>query len=435
MLVQNAIIAAKLSTWLIKTLRLGSGSALPGRVALKLYPGILKYFSKEVKDFRYQSLITGTNGKSTSTGLLKQIYQEATKSKSISNIFGANLSYGIAAEFVNSASILGGLDAKSYALEIDEAAFVELGKIFTSKTVTVTNLYRDQLDRFGEIDSTQKLIVKGILNLLKQDSKLSLTIVLNADDAKVADIQHLVEAHGTELKRNREYVFYQVIHPHKTIENLDSSNRVQELSSKPFTVKVLEEGIDYSFIQLMSPIGEFIELKLKLPGLYNVYNAAAAAATAYSNGISLEHIKAGLENYQNIFGRAEKKIINGKEYQVFLIKNPTGCTEVLKHISQDGNARYLIAINDNYADGRDVSWLWDAKFEYINSPNNKIYCSGNRALDMAARLKYAGYKSENILVNNDLVAALKEASSDTTKDEHLYVLPTYTALLELNKLT
>lgn len=438
MLVQIAINSAKFSTWLIRALRLGSGSALPGRVALKLCPGILQYFNSQVQNFNYQSLITGTNGKTTCTGLLKQIYIEIgseTKQSVICNDLGANLSYGIVAEFVNSADMHGRLSAQSYALEIDEAALVEFSKIFTAQTITVTNLYRDQLDRFGEIDSTQKLIMNGIQNLLRQKSSSKLTIVLNADDAKVAEIQELLERDVATFNRDREYLFYKVKYSGPSIENFDSEIKSNRIGSKDFVVEVLEEGIGYSLIKLVDPLGDSVELKLALPGLYNVYNAAAAAATAYAYGISLENIKTGLENYRGVFGRAEKKSIDGKEYQTFLIKNPTGCTEVLKYLSQDHKAKYLIAINDNYADGRDVSWLWDAKFEYISSLDNKIYCSGQRALDMATRLKYAGFCSENIVVNNDLASALKEALNNAGEDEHLYVLPTYTALLELNKIT
>ena len=423
-----AINAAKLSSKLIKTLKLGKASALPGRVALALDPRILEYYQETMQGSDLQFFITGTNGKTTTTGLLKQIVTEHLKltdqsPELICNDYGANLYYGICTEFIQSSSILGRPKSSNYVLELDEAASVPITRVLNAKSIIVTNLFRDQLDRFGEIDSTQKLIVNAIKNLL--DKNQSVNIVLNADDAKVTNIKDLLKAHN--------YHFYRVIHPEKQIENFDSS-KIQSVinNNECFWANVIEEGTNHSTIKLTKN-NESIELRLNLPGLYNVYNACAAAAAAYAQGINLQTIKHGLEQYHANFGRSEIKSVNGKSYQVFLIKNPTGCTEVLKHINQDAQARYLIAINDNYADGRDVSWLWDARFDYMNISNKTVYCSGHRAEDIALRLKYAGINPEQITIEKDLNKALRLAASETLKEEHLYVLPTYTALLELNK--
>ncbi len=432
-----AINAAKLSSKLIKTFKLGKASALPGRVALAIYPRILEYYQEAMMGSKLQFFITGTNGKTTTTGLLKQIVLEHLKlinqaPELVCNDYGANLYYGIVTEFINSSSILGKPKSANYILELDEAAFVSVAKVLQANSVTVTNLFRDQLDRFGEIDSTQKLIVKGIEELLAEDTTFKTQhIILNADDTKVSNIKSLVNYNAGKSKP--EYHFFRVIHPQKQIENLDASISDSIIVNEDcFITEVLEEGIGYSHIKL-SKANDSIELKLNLPGLYNIYNACAAAATAYYNGISLQAIKTGLENYQCNFGRSEIKSINGTEYQVFLIKNPTGCTEVLKYINQDTQAKYLIAINDNYADGRDVSWLWDARFDYMNTASKTVYCSGHRAEDIALRLKYAGINPEQIHIEKDLNKALQLAASETLEQEHLYVLPTYTALLELNK--
>ena len=473
-----AILAAKISSKLIKSLKLGKASALPGRVALAIYPKILEYYQTQLMGSELQFFITGTNGKTTTTGLLKQIVLEHLKLTNqapalICNDYGANLYYGICTELVHSSTLISkpkslfkklpdarlanpeepeltsasmriprgernaadgtfrmGFKSSNYVLELDEAAFVSVAKVLQPKSVTVTNLFRDQLDRFGEIDSTQKLIVSGIEELVARSSVLGARhIILNADDTKVSDIKNLLQSKANLCRP--EFYFYRVTHSQKAIENLDATATASVIANEDcFITEVIEEQIGYSQIRLKKG-NDSIELKLNLPGLYNIYNACAAAATAYSNGISLAAIKSGLENYQCNFGRSEIKSINGQEYQVFLIKNPTGCTEVLKYINQDTQARYLIAINDNYADGRDVSWLWDARFDYINTGNRVIYCSGHRAEDMALRLKYAGINPELIIIEKNIRQALKLAASETKEQEHLYVLPTYTALLEL----
>lgn len=426
-----AILAAKVSSQLIKSLNLGKASALPGRVALAIYPKILEYYQEQLTGSELQFFITGTNGKTTSTGLLKQIVIEHLKlSKQspelICNDYGANLYYGICTELIHSSTLTGKPKSSDYVLELDEAAFVSVAKVLQPNSITVTNLFRDQLDRFGEIDSTQKLIVKGIEEL---STHRSINIILNADDSKVSDIKNLLQSNDNAC--TPKFHFYRVKHHGKQIENLDAGTKQSIVADEDcFIVEVLEEQINYSQIKLKKG-HESIELKLNLPGLYNIYNACSAAATAHSKGISLAAIKLGLENYQCNFGRSETKSIDGKKYQVFLIKNPTGCTEVLKHLNQDTHARYLIAINDNYADGRDVSWLWDARFDYINTGNKTIYCSGHRAEDMALRLKYAGINPEHIIIEKDVHQALKIAASETLKEENLYVLPTYTALLKL----
>jgi UDP-N-acetylmuramyl tripeptide synthase len=178
---------------------------------------------------------------------------------------------------------------------------------------------------------------------------------------------------------------------------------------------------------------ETADLTLPLPGLFNVYNLLAAAAVIYDLGMPVEVVKKGVAHYQSVFGRAEKKRLQGKNALIMLIKNPVGASEVLKLVGGDPKGKLLIALNDNYADGRDVSWIWDAQFEAI--PHDKqVVVSGDRAEDMAVRLKYAGIPEFQLLVQPDLKAALQLALDQTQSDETLYVLPTYTALLTLNKM-
>ena len=172
-------------------------------------------------------------------------------------------------------------------------------------------------------------------------------------------------------------------------------------------------------------------ININMPGLYNAYNALAAASMSLELNIAPETIVKGLENYDTVFGRAESIVIDNKPVLIQLIKNPIGATEVLRTVKDDENSRLLILINDNYADGRDVSWLWDANFELLNNHKKRILTGGIRASDMAVRLKYAGIKPDNIKIIENIKKSLSFSLSELQNNEKLYILPTYTALLQL----
>jgi UDP-N-acetylmuramyl tripeptide synthase len=422
-----AINLAKSSAYLVKNLRLGNASALPGRIALALKPKLLKNFTKQLKNSKHAYMITGTNGKTTTTGLLKQICIEDQKNSNnnpylICNDMGANLYYGIVAELVHSSDISGLLKSQNYTLEVDEAAFVKVSKEIKAKSIIVTNIFRDQLDRFGELDSTQKLICTGIDNATK-DNQEKLQLILNANDARVSQIpEHLTT-------KPEKIFYYSVIE--KDFEDLDGKSETK--TKGDFICEIIESHDDISHVKFMVDQKEIL-VDIALPGTYNIYNATAAAAAAYYQCISLENIKKGIENYHSIFGRSETKKINNKELKIFLIKNPTGCTEVIKHLCKTTVEDYLIIINDDYADGKDISWLWDARFDYLAKSSNakNFLCSGHRAYDMAVRLKYAGVDSSRIKVITDIKQALENIIQG--KAQTINILPTYTALLELEKL-
>ena len=170
-----------------------------------------------------------------------------------------------------------------------------------------------------------------------------------------------------------------------------------------------------------------------MPGIYNAYNALCAIVTTLKMGIEPKIIQEAFNDYETVFGRAEKLNIKGKDVLIQLIKNPIGAGEVLETVNADKNARVLIAINDDYADGRDVSWLWDANFEILKNYNNEIVVSGTRAADMAVRLKYAGINKQNICIIDDLKKSIDYSIKETKENEKLYILPTYTALLNMQK--
>ncbi len=432
-----AITVSKLIAKTVKSLNLGSGSALPGRVALLIYPKLLHDFKNEINATIHSQtlkavsvIITGTNGKTTTTGLLEQMLNDSGYKNISCNHEGANLYYGVVAAFLMNTNFQGKLKSPHYIIEADEAALAAISAVLKPKIIIVTNLFRDQLDRFGELDSTQKLISKGIeASYTTSDSAPAL--VLNADDKRVYEI-------ARELKQRHLFN----VKAASTISNLDSADTSYhahtENSETLTTIEVEHEGLDGSDIKVSSSIydSESYELHLRLPGLYNAYNFAAAATAAKLLGLSPDQIKSSIDHYHCNFGRAELKKIQGVEVQTFLIKNPTGCTEVLKLLEHNSDANYMVAINDNYADGRDVSWLWDAEWQRLSkSSSANFICSGHRAEDMALRLSYAGIDPKQIQPISKIREGLKEALNRAkSQGRRLYILPTYTSLLELEKL-
>lgn len=177
-----------------------------------------------------------------------------------------------------------------------------------------------------------------------------------------------------------------------------------------------------------------IEIELNLPGTFNVYNALAAAALAFKLGLPAEAIKKGLCTYSTLFGRSERVMLDGKQILIQLIKNPAGASQALQAAARDPQGKFLIALNDNYADGRDVSWIWDADFEQLAGCAGPFVVSGTRCHDLAVRLKYAGVPADKITVEPSLDRALDSAKESCGSEQMIWLLPTYTCLLELQKI-
>lgn len=428
------VIIAKLAHLAIKILGKTSGTSFVGMLALKLCPKFLKYCSKYVK----QGIVTvtGTNGKSTTSGLTAHILKTANQ-KVIHNVEGANMLTGIANVFANSWQPFKRFD---YAvLESDEAYLKNLYDYLKSDYLIVTNLFRDQLDRYGELNTTANFIKEAI------NKNPDLKLILNADDPIVStfNITKYAVYYGFESveyksgNKNLSNAPSEVFNC-KCGEPLDYSKRffAQEghyhcnacgykrpAPDYPATVEVYD---DYSVINVDIK-GIKFEFKVYLTGLYNAYNALASIVFAFENGINQEEIQKALESYKSIFGRTEKRVINGNDVLIQLIKNPTGASEVLKTVDLKSNI--VIAINDNYADGRDISWLWDSDFEQLKNAEKLVITSGVRANDMALRLKYAGIPQEKIIVEPNF----KHAIDIATKSGKTTILPSYTALLSIKK--
>ncbi|MBX9686540.1 MAG: MurT ligase domain-containing protein [Candidatus Obscuribacterales bacterium] len=448
-----AVIAGKLSAQTIRLLGLGLASNLPGKVSRKINPAVLSHLAAQAREGVVA--VSGTNGKSTTAGLLASILHHAGK-KLVHNRQGANLVAGITACVVDSASWSGSIDADYCLFEIDEAALPLVAKEIKIDSVLVTNLFRDQLDRFGELDTTAKLISKGI------DQNHS-NAVLNADDPNVA-----------QMVPGSRRVFYGIksLSPNEqsALESValeaSASSKNSELSycascgeEYSYTIvfygqlghyacrkcanKRPEPGIYAENVSVKAGASSFdlvyanqkLEISLPLPGMFNVYNALAAAALAVELAIPAEAVKSGLCEYSTLFGRSEKLSLGGKHLLIQLIKNPAGASQAVSAAAADPDAKFLIAINDNYADGRDVSWLWDADFELLSSCPGPFVVSGNRCNDMAVRLKYAGVDPSKITVESELSAAIDAGLALCKKDsDTLWLMPTYTCLLELQKI-
>lgn len=446
-----AVIAGKLSAKAIRIMGLGLASNLPGKISRKIASSVLGHLAGQAR--RGVLAVSGTNGKSTTSGLVASILGQAGM-KLVHNRQGANLVTGITACVVDSSSWTGGLDADYCLFEIDEAALPMVAKELKIDQVLVTNLFRDQLDRFGELDTTARLISTGIM----QNKTSS---VLNADDPNVAQMvpecsrlfygikslaqveaacspdgaQPITEANTSELSYcascGEEYSyslrFYGQLGHYKCPS---CGSQRPEPGVYAEDVKVTPGGsefkLKYEQIEL--------DIHLSLPGMFNVYNALAAAALCFKISVSPDQIKAGLCNYSTLFGRSEKLSLNGKQILIQLIKNPAGASQAVRAAAADPHGKYLIAINDNYADGRDVSWLWDADFEQLSNCPGPFVVSGQRCTDMAVRLKYAGVNPSQITVEQSLDQALDRGMNLCGEGDTLWLMPTYTCLLELQKI-
>ncbi len=401
---------------------------------LKTNPDFLNFCSKYILHEKIS--VTGTNGKTTTAGLIAQIL-EANNKEVIHNAQGANMLTGIANVFATNV-----VPSKRYdncVLESDEAYLSKLYDYMKLDYLVVTNLFRDQLDRYGELDTTAKKIQSAI------DKNKDLVLLLNADDPLVANLGH----DNKKLYYGFENIEFAETHTisHAPAEMfncicgkpLEYSKRFYAQQGHYYcscgykrpkcdyqgNAKIYNDYIEISVLHN----GEETHYTFDSIGLYNAYNALAAISMALEIGYKQEEIQNALNTYKAMFGRAEKTEFNGHKTIIQLIKNPAGASEVLKTV--DLSSKILIAINDNFADGRDVSWLWDAEFELLKDTEKTIVTSGIRANDMALRLKYAGVPSEKIKVVPDLFEAVEEVSSSEDKTEKVTIMPSYTALLQI----
>ncbi len=394
-------------------------------------------------------LISATNGKTTTAAMAAAIL-EREGVRLVHNRAGANMAGGIASTLLAAAHGRDGLDGELGLFEVDELWLARLTDQLLPRALLLGNLFRDQLDRYGELETIADSWAHTVHDVLGADARL----VLNADDPAVADLgreragvvyfgvdddslalSHM--AHAADAKHCRNcgapYLFEAVYLGHLGHYRCPSCGQARPLPLVSAT-DVRLEGVRSARFILHTPASN-AEVTLPLPGLYNVYNALAAAALAYALEVPLEGIVAGLESTRAAFGRAESVTIDGRELRILLVKNPAGANEVLRTLAlEPGEHDLLGVLNDNIADGRDVSWIWDADFELLAGRVRVATCGGTRAPELALRLKYAGVQPERIRVLPDIAAALSSALAETPSGAALYALPTYTAMLSLREL-
>jgi UDP-N-acetylmuramyl tripeptide synthase len=435
------ITLARLVRTMTRRLGRGGGTTLPGRLLLRLDRRAIAKLGTRLGGGA--AVVSATNGKTTTASMIAGILERAGIPV-VRNGAGSNMHWGVATALLDAGRAPGELGL----FEVDEAWLPAVAEQLDPGTFVLANLFRDQLDRYGELE----LLADRWAELVAERAGRA-RFVLNADDPLVADLgreragvvyfgveddsQALPELqHAADSKHCRNcgtpYVYDAVYLGHLGRYRCPGCGRARP---EPDVVaeQVALEGMSGSRIRLHAPAGS-IDVRLPLPGLYNVYNAVAAAAAGLELGASLGDVKAALEAQAAAFGRVETIPIDGRDVSILLVKNPAGANEVLRTLMlEDGQLDLWIALNDKIADGRDVSWVWDADFELLAGRVRRATCSGTRAEEMALRLKYAGIEA-HFEVERDLARSLDAAVAATNGGDRLFALPTYTALLELRDL-
>ena len=408
--------------WLGKTILLGSrlrggaGSALPGLVIEKLSPSFIANMAKQLK---YGTvLITGTNGKTTTTKMVGDILR-ANKKKVIFNRSGSNMSRGIASTFIEKSNLLGNIKEDIGLFEVDEAFIPDVSEKLQPKAIAVLNLLRDQLDRYGELDRTAELINEGLQNtgiaVLNWDDRLVNTLGKTAPAARIY--------FGAAEYLRRELPDDAGMYSQHT--KTSAANGAGKLNV------LLQKAVEEKEYQVLTFSMQRKQYNVQLPiaGLYNAYNAAAALAIATALKLNLEKSASALAHSSPAFGRSEIVQVEGKKVQLLLVKNPAGYNQVIRtFLDSEKNLPLLLALNDNFADGRDVSWIWDVNFELMQKQKHHIMVTGLRAYDLALRLKYAQIDS---IVEQPADKALEQFIHSLPSGQIGYIVPTYTAMLHL----
>lgn len=413
------ILFSKLVRKLLRLFKLGGGTSLPGLIFERYFPHYLSTLTEQYKNIVF---ISGTNGKTTTQRFLAHLL-ESKGIKIVSNKSGANLIRGIASTIVADCNIFGKAKSDSAVFEVEEATMPHLTKLVNPNHIIITNLFRDQLDAYGEVVKTRSYLLDAIKGARQAK------VFLNGDDENVSSIAgevgnkvtffRLRDERIKEIFYERSYYKLRKISGGKVL--FAGHVKIDKDLSTSFDVYGLEETLK--------------DIHFKSPGLLNIYNALAAIAVATQiKKFKLSELRSFSSLFAPAFGRGEVVKINGKQIRLLLIKNPVSFSANLDMLKNILNLKLMVIINDKIADGRDVSWLWDSKVEVLkNAQIAWMTISGRRAFDMLLRLKYAEIKTMGIEVEPNIVRALDISLSKLGNGETLFILPTYTAMLEVRK--
>jgi UDP-N-acetylmuramyl tripeptide synthase len=436
-----AVLAGKATGALSRASGRGGGTTFPGDVARAIDPSVLRRLAGDLTGGAV--LVTGTNGKTTTSRLIAALL-EGLPARIVANRAGANLIYGATAAAVAGAGFDGRLRADWGVFEIDEATLPAAVDEIQPKAVVVGNLFRDQLDRYGELELLAQTIQRAL-------EKLPATshAILNADDPRVGEIglglrkapiwygldddrvalpelPHAADARtcprcGASLDFRAVYFGHEGVY---ACPNGDFARPRPDLTAEDIELDGLDRiGLTAAGTRINVPLG----------GLYNVYNALAAFAAGGALGLEPDYMAERLRTASAAFGRQERFERDGRRFTMMLAKNPTGFNEIIREAERVSGRRFLIGLNDRIADGRDVSWIWDVDFELLAGRADVIVPSGVRAHDLAVRLKYAGVEAAGP-PEPDLAVALDRLIAATPAGGEGYLLCTYTAMLDLRAL-
>lgn len=434
-----AVGVCRLSGTVLRLLGRG-GTNLPGKLALKIHKGILGELSKGVE----VTVVTGTNGKTTTSRMIEQAFSDAGFNY-FANRSGANLLTGIIAVFAQHCTLSGRCRYTHAIIECDEAAFRTASVYLPVKTLVVNNIFRDQLDRYGEITHTLDAIRTGISHIpnatlcLNADCSLTASLALDVPNKVVwfgvdvpiyrENVRELSDAPYC-IRCKTEYEYSYVTYGHLGGYSCPKCGYHRQKPSIAVT-RVVNAGADSSDIELTLR-GRHYEVHVNLPGGYNIYNAAAASAASLMAGINEEIITSALGRFECGFGRAEQFVLGNCEARMMLVKNPAGFNQVISLIAHsDEECQLAFLLNDRFADGTDISWIWDVDFEALAEQGGRfthIFVSGERADDMALRLKYAGFPPEHLDIVREYPALIEGIGASNSP---AFIMPTYTAMFDL----
>jgi UDP-N-acetylmuramyl tripeptide synthase len=422
----------------------GGGTTFPGRLLLRMAPDAISVMGSRLT--QGSTIVSATNGKTTTAGMIASALHAAGRSP-VHNRAGSNMDRGVATALLEQ-------QGEEGLFEVDEAWLPQIARELDPKQIVLGNLFRDQLDRYGELE----MLADEWAALVAERAGRT-AFCLNADDPLVADL-----GRDESLERRPGVTYFGIEDPSQALPELQHAHDAKHCrrcghpysyarafvghlghyecpncgADRPtpdMSAKAIElHGMDGSSFTVVTPAGE-VRVELPLPGLYNVYNALAALAASLGLGLTMEDAVTGLEAVEAAFGRVETIDVAGTPVSILLIKNPAGANEVLRTLRLEADASgaggldLWIALNDGIADGRDVSWIWDADFELLTGVARRIVCAGTRAPEMALRLKYAGIDPSLIEVSERIGPSLDAAVEGA--EGRLFALPTYTALLEL----